>query len=45
MDAAGGSGGQQQPRFKRMLSPIAEIVGSIPATALFPVIVLFVIRT
>jgi NitT/TauT family transport system permease protein len=32
------------PRFKRWLSPIAEIVGSMPATALFPVIVLFVIN-
>jgi NitT/TauT family transport system permease protein len=31
-------------RFRRWLSPIAEIVGSIPATALFPLIVLFVIR-
>lgn len=31
-------------RFRRLLSPIAEIVGSIPATALFPLIVLFVIR-
>jgi NitT/TauT family transport system permease protein len=31
------------PRFKRWLSPIAEIVGSMPATALFPVIVVFVI--
>jgi NitT/TauT family transport system permease protein len=32
------------PRFKRWLSPIAEIVGSMPATALFPVIVVFVIK-
>ncbi len=32
------------PRFKRWLSPVAEIVGSMPATALFPVIVVFVIR-
>ncbi len=32
-------------RFKRIIAPIAEIVGSLPATALFPVIVLFVIRT
>ncbi len=32
------------PRFKRWLSPIAEIVGSMPATALFPVIVVFVIE-
>ena len=31
-------------RFKRMIAPIAEIVGSLPATALFPVIVLFVIK-
>jgi NitT/TauT family transport system permease protein len=30
--------------FKRVIAPIAEIVGSLPATALFPVIVLFVIR-
>ena len=30
--------------FNRVITPIAEIVGSIPATALFPVIVLFVIR-
>ncbi len=34
----------ESPRFNRILSPIAEIVGSMPATALFPVIVLFVIR-
>lgn len=34
----------ENQRFKRILSPIAEIVGSMPATALFPVIVLFVIR-
>jgi len=31
-------------RFKRILSPVAEIAGAIPATALFPLIVLFVIR-
>jgi NitT/TauT family transport system permease protein len=30
--------------FARRLTPIAEIVGSIPATALFPLIVVFVIR-
>jgi NitT/TauT family transport system permease protein len=32
------------PRFDRLLAPLAEIAGSMPATALFPVIVLFVIR-
>src|ERR1700719_4157920 len=32
------------PRFKRWLSPVAEIVASMPATALFPVIVVFVIQ-
>ncbi len=32
------------PRFSRRLAPIAEIVGSMPATALFPIIVVFVIR-
>src|SRR6185312_2521694 len=32
------------PRFKRIVAPIAEIVGSLPATALFPVIVVFVIK-
>src|ERR1700719_1084632 len=32
------------PRFKRWLSPVAEIVGSMPATALFPVIVVFVVQ-
>jgi len=32
------------PRFDRVLAPLAEIAGSMPATALFPVIVLFVIR-
>jgi len=32
------------PRFNRILAPAAEIVGSIPATALFPLIVLFVIK-
>ncbi len=34
----------ENPRFARKLAPIAEIVGSVPATALFPLIVLFVIR-
>jgi len=32
------------PRFNRVLAPLAEIAGSMPATALFPVIVLFVIQ-
>ena len=32
------------PRVDRVLAPLAEIAGSMPATALFPVIVLFVIR-
>ncbi len=32
------------PRFDRLLAPLAEVAGSMPATALFPVIVLFVIR-
>ncbi len=32
------------PRFDRLLAPLAEIAGSMPATALFPVIVLFVIQ-
>jgi NitT/TauT family transport system permease protein len=31
-------------RFRRWLAPIAEIVGSMPATALFPLIVLFVVE-
>jgi NitT/TauT family transport system permease protein len=34
----------ESARFNRVLTPIAEIVGSIPATALFPFIVLLVIR-
>jgi NitT/TauT family transport system permease protein len=34
----------ESPRFNRILSPIAEIVGSMPATALFPIIVVFVIE-
>jgi NitT/TauT family transport system permease protein len=34
----------ENQRFNRILSPIAEIVGSMPATALFPVIVVFVIQ-
>ena len=34
----------ESPRFNRILSPIAEIVGSMPATALFPIIVIFVIE-
>lgn len=34
----------ENPHFARILAPIAQIVGSIPATALFPLIVLFVIR-
>ncbi len=32
------------PRFNRWLAPTAEIAGSMPATALFPLIVLFVIK-
>ncbi len=32
------------PRFNRWLAPAAEIAGSMPATALFPVIVVFVIK-
>ena len=32
------------PRFDRLLAPLAEIAGSMPATALFPVIVIFVIQ-
>src|SRR5579875_3050651 len=34
----------ESPRFSRLIAPLAEIAGSMPATALFPVIVLFVIR-
>jgi NitT/TauT family transport system permease protein len=34
----------ESPQLERRLKPIAEIVGSVPATALFPLIVLFVIR-
>jgi NitT/TauT family transport system permease protein len=34
----------ESPRFNRILAPIAEIVGSMPATALFPLIVIFVIK-
>jgi NitT/TauT family transport system permease protein len=34
----------ESQRFARRLAPIAEIVGSMPATALFPAIVMFVIR-
>ena len=34
----------ENQRFARRLAPIAEIAGSMPATALFPVIVIFVIR-
>ncbi len=34
----------ESPRFSRFVAPAAEIVGSIPATALFPLIVLFVIK-
>jgi NitT/TauT family transport system permease protein len=34
----------ESPPFARRLTPIAQIVGSIPATALFPLIVVFVIR-
>ena len=36
--------GEPAPRFKRILSPFAQIAAAVPATALFPVIVLFVIR-
>jgi NitT/TauT family transport system permease protein len=32
------------PRLDRLIAPMAEIAGSMPATALFPVIVLFVIQ-
>jgi NitT/TauT family transport system permease protein len=34
----------ESPRFARRLAPFAEIFGSMPATALFPLIVIFVIR-
>jgi NitT/TauT family transport system permease protein len=34
----------ESQRFARRLTPIAQIVGSIPATALFPLIVVFVIQ-
>ena len=34
----------ESPRFARRLAPFAEIVGSMPATALFPLIVIFVIK-
>ncbi len=34
----------ENPRFNRFLAPAAEIVGSMPATALFPLIVVFVIE-
>jgi len=34
----------ESARFNRILSPIAEIVGSMPATALFPIIVIVVIQ-
>jgi NitT/TauT family transport system permease protein len=34
----------ENARFNRILSPVAEIVGSMPATALFPLIVIFVIE-
>lgn len=34
----------ESQRFARRITPIAEIIGSIPATALFPLIVVFVIR-
>jgi NitT/TauT family transport system permease protein len=34
----------ESPTFARRLAPFAEIVGSMPATALFPLIVLFVIK-
>lgn len=34
----------ESPRFKRFVAPAAEIVGSMPATALFPLIVVFVIK-
>jgi len=32
------------PRFDRLIAPLSEIAGSMPATALFPVIVVFVIQ-
>jgi NitT/TauT family transport system permease protein len=34
----------ENQRFARRLAPMAEVVGSVPATALFPLIVLFVIH-
>ncbi|HEY6418353.1 MAG TPA: ABC transporter permease subunit [Candidatus Binataceae bacterium] len=34
----------ESPRFNRFLAPAAEIIGSMPATALFPLIVIFVIK-
>jgi NitT/TauT family transport system permease protein len=34
----------ESSKFKRILTPIAEIAGAVPATAFFPLIVLFVVR-
>jgi NitT/TauT family transport system permease protein len=34
----------ESPKFKRILTPVAEIAGAVPATAFFPLIVLFVVR-
>jgi NitT/TauT family transport system permease protein len=34
----------ESAKFKRILTPFAEIAGAIPATAFFPLIVLFVVR-
>ncbi len=34
----------ENPRFRHYVTPAAEIVGSMPATALFPLIVVFVIK-
>jgi NitT/TauT family transport system permease protein len=34
----------ESAKFKRILTPVAEIAGAVPATAFFPLIVLFVVR-
>lgn len=34
----------ESAKFKRILTPLAEIAGAVPATAFFPLIVLFVVR-
>ena len=44
VDHPGGSGDRVSPRFARLAQPLVQLAASIPATALFPVLLLVLIR-